>query len=215
MKKILFCLLLFISVLSFSQKNDSIVLQKGIWISGVEGGISNARELGSIGNNVGKNVDYQFNLNSGMFFNSNWAIGLEFDLNKKGEERATYSSNFERLHVGPWVRYFIQMQYNWFVYPELGVSYANYFSTTYQSNNIDYIELHGSGVGVSPGIGIVYFVSKTAAFNVKWGYQWSLLRGDYREEIGGALSEESVSSVQIGTSSIMFGFQLYLHEFFF
>ena len=165
MKISFFIVCLFTITFSLAQKKDTVVLDKGIWISGVEGGLSNARALnsGSAGD-IEKSIDYVFSLSSGLFLGKKVAVGLNFILSKREETRTSLTSTNEEFYFGPWVRYYIPMQHNWYVYPELGVSYVNYFSELYNDNS-DNSVLHAQGLGVNPGIGIVYFVtSKNTLF---------------------------------------------------
>ena len=215
MKGVFFLFTFFLLLNANGQESDTVNLGKGTWISGVEGGISNTRTLAGGGTDIVRSVDYLVNFNSGLFLSERFSLGLNLKLTKSGETRTSYVSTSEELYLGPWFRYYIPLQYNWYLYPELGASFVNYYSELYEDNNTDYSIAKGQGLGINPGIGVVYFVSKTAAFSIRWNYQWNIIKGEYELYENGVFRVNPINNYQFGNSSIFFGFQLYINEFFF
>ena len=199
----------------YAQKIDTVRLTSGTWISGVEGGISNNKTLAPGGTDMEQSVDYVFNFNSGLFVSNRIALGLNAKLTKSGETRTTYKLSREEFYLGPWARYYIPVQHNWYLYPELGVSFVNYYSETRNDNQVDNSMISAQGFGVNPGIGLVYFVSKSAAFSIRWNYQWSSVSGKYEEVSINSTVSQPIKNYQYGKSSLFFGFQLYIDDFFF
>jgi len=194
---------------------DTIVLNKGLWVSGVEGGMSTSTVKNGSNSNLDKGFKYIFNFNSGVFVKENLALGINFKLSKSSNTYSEYYFNHEEVYFGPWARYYFKFQNNWYIYPELGISYSGVYTENISTVDTEVLILNGNGPGVNPGIGVVYFVGENAAFTVRWNYQANFFSG-YTDTVNdlGTVSTP-VNNVFYGTSSLLFGFQLYINEFFF
>ena len=215
MRQLFFYFFLLHFVWLLAQRADTVFLSQGSWISGVEGGISNNRTLSFGGTDIEQSVDYVFNFNSGVFISNKIAVGVNAKLTKSGETRISSKSSREEFYLGPWLRYYIPMQQNWYVYPEFGVNFVNYYSETIDDNQVDNSKISAQGLGFNPGIGLVYFVNQSAAFSVRWNYQWNSISGSYEESNTAGRVVNSINNYQYGKSSLFFGFQLYIDDFFF
>lgn len=213
----LFFLLISISVFyGQSSESDTVFLNRGTWITGVNGGINNSRTLNSGGTGIISGVSYSFAFNSGAFVTKRIALGVGAVLTKTGEVREEFASEEEQLFLGPWLRYYIPQGHRWYVYPEIGASYVNFYSELQNYNDATLDVVTARGFGVSPGVGIVFFMTKSAAFSVRWNYKWNIVSGDYSEvDNNGVETMSKISSYQYTSTSLLFGFQLYLNEFFF
>ena len=217
-KRVVLLVCLFYSLVSIGQVEviaDTISLGKGLWVSGLEGGVSNNRIGTGRGQLNDKGFKYIFNFNSGVFVKENLACGLSFRLSKTTRTYTHFYNNEERMYFGPWIRYYFKFQNNWYVYPELGISYGGFYSEYTSTIDNELLLTSGSGPGVNPGLGIVYFISKNAAFTIRWNYQANLFSGDTEVVSPSGKVTSSIKNVLSVNSSLLFGFQLYLHEFFF
>ena len=216
-KRFLLLSLFFFPFLLFGQaeKKDTITLSKGLWVSGLEGGMSYTSLKSGSYQSLDKGSKYTFNFNSGFFVKENWASGLSFKLSKTSHTYSNTYSNQEEVYFGPWLRYYFKFQNNWFVYPELGLSYGGFYSENVSTIDNQILVTKGSGPGVNPGIGIVYFVNNNTAFTIRWNYQANLLSGQTStfNDLGSVITP--VTNVVYGSSTLLFGFQLYINEFFF
>lgn len=217
----LFTLLVGKSFLSIAQtpSDDSdsldLILQKGTWVSGVEGGLSNSRLSSNSIDKFQKGLTYSFNFNSGVFLKENLAVGLNFRLSKDSRTHTDFFSNQEEVYFGPWVRYYMKFQHNWYVYPELGVSYAGFYNETVTTSSNELLITRGNGPGINPGVGIAYFVNKNASFSIRWNYQLNFIQAESESTDGVNVTTTTANDIRYGNASLLFGFQLYLNEFFF
>tara|TARA_B100000809_G_scaffold239100_1_gene260376 strand:+ start:10027 stop:10701 length:675 start_codon:yes stop_codon:yes gene_type:complete len=205
----------FMSIAQTESGTDTIVLKKGLWVSGLEGGMSNS-SIGNTGGSLGdEGFKYTFNFNSGVFVKENLACGLNFRLTKASRTYNKFYTNEEEVYFGPWLRYYFKFQNNWYVYPELGLSYGGFYSEYISTIDNEVLLAKGNGPGVNPGIGVVYFVSQSSAFTIRWNYQANIFSGktDVVTDLGTVSTV--ITDVFYANSTLLFGFQLYINEFFF
>jgi hypothetical protein len=221
LKRITFFLSLFASFwiqgqVDTATGNADSLVHKGIWVSGLEGGMSTTKLDNNSANKLSdKGFSYIFNFNTGIFIQNNLAFGLNLKFTNTSKTYNTFFSKEELVYFGPWARYYFKFQHNWYVYPELGISYVGFYSETVSTIDNEALITNGSGPGINPGIGLVYFVSKNAAFTIRWNYQVNMLTGESESinQLGRVTTP--IDDVLYANSSLLFGFQLYIDEFFF
>lgn len=190
-------------------------MSKGFWVSGLEGVMSSLNVSNGTTHSINQGFKYTFTFNRGLFVKENLAFGLSFKLSKASRTYSKFYNNQEDVYLGPWMRYYFKFQNNWYVYPELGLSYGGFYSESISTIDNEVLVTKGNGPGVNPGVGVVYFVNKNTVFTIRLNYQASIFSGqtDTLDDKGSVCIP--MTNVLYGNSTLLFGFQLYIDEFFF
>ncbi len=199
------------SSISFAQ-NDSI-LQKGRFTTSLFGFISSSQSNSGNASFTGNTISYTIATKTGILFANRWAGGLSLSLNRSETDNLDFSFNEEQFLIGLWTRWYFIHQKNVGLYADVN---PYFISIDQQLSQLDTtglnVETKGTGLGISPGIGFVFFVNRNIGFSMQLDYFISTVSATRRNRFN---STEVKEDIDIKNLRFSFGFQVYLDEFFF
>ncbi len=214
--KYLLGFILLISLHGLAQDQDSVILVKGRYITGLNGSISSQSVNGNIlGGQVARKVnEYSIGTQSGYFIKDGWTLGMEFSLGKTEFRNPDLHVSAENVSIGIWSRYYFMRYYNGALFADLTPFYTviNEINEIETTNFVFAEELHGKGYGIRPAIGFTYLINKNVGFGMSVAYQFGHVYADRTNLILETVTKEDYEFSQLNFN---FSFQVYLDQFFF
>lgn len=208
-----------IQFFTFGQTNergvDTTILAKGRFTTSLYGFI----ESESISQNVNgttvslENDGYTIGTQSGYLFHQNMVLGINLWLKRAEASGINYNIKDERLNLGLW--------YRWYFFNRKDISlyldFTPFFTSVHQdnlSNNVvvaDSEQIKGTGWGVSPAVGFVYFLNRNVGFGMSLDYLYARVNTTRTNLFEQTSTDETLKSSKLRFN---FNFQIYLDQFF-
>ena len=222
--KILFSLIILLSISLYSQQNREIALTKGGWSGGIAGwlGWENfdlSENLGDATRNAKvEGFNFIFSSRNGSIVENNAVFGFDFQWRERNRTTQpdpnpgnTSENNNEKVwFLGLWARYYIPFGGNFALFFEGSGGYASFSQKSETITNLEYAyynnEAYANGFAYNGGIGISHFVSQNAAFEITGRYEGGSLNGDNVDYTGA----QNDLNIKLKNIFILFGFQIYL-----
>ena len=198
-----------------TKANDSLdtPFRKGRWLTGLSGSIS-ANTINS-SNSDERTITNEFglNLSTGRFIKDRWLLGARIDADRANSS-GDVGRTTESLYAGPFGSFYFSKNHRGSLFTTLSFGYVRFREET-SFNNLEtpISELvEEGGFGTLLGLGYSYVIDDKIAFDI--GFNLNIFWIDVEEE---QLPSEAINSgsLRISNTSLIFGFNVILDDFFF